>query len=191
MAGMTTTTTPTLTTTTTLHHVAAMYAPGDRPVARAFFEVLGCEVTDSRSPFLLARIGPARPGLSESWVFASEVTPEQWRLEETLRAERRGGALAGPADDYVRRLQSDPQHACHFAIRYPGEAEFEASLDRVEHVGDHVPALAGRVSISGVYRPGDHGAQSATQTQAFVYTDVIASGVLAFGQHIELQWERS
>jgi hypothetical protein len=188
---MTTTTTPTLTTLTTLHHVAAMYAPGDRPVARAFFEVLGCEVTDSRSPFLLARIGPAQPGLSESWVFASEVTPEQWRLEETLRAERQGGALAGLADDYVRRLRTDPQHACHFAIRYPGEAEFEASLERVEHVADHAPALAGRVSISGVYRPGDDGVLSATQTQAFVYTDVIASGILAFGQHIELQWERS
>ena len=61
----------------------------------------------------------------------------------------------------------------------------------MEHVADHAPALAGRVSISGVFRPGDDGAQSATQTQAFVYTDVIASGILAFGQHIELQWETS
>jgi len=26
-------------------------------------------------------------------------------------------------------------------------------------------------------------------TQAFVRTDVIASGLLAFGQHIELQWQ--
>jgi hypothetical protein len=189
MVHMTVTTTPTLTTTTKLHHVAAMYAPGERQVARAFLELLGCEVFESGSPFLLARLGP--PGAGESWVFASEVTPEQWRLEETLRAERQGGVLAGPANDYVRRLQDDPQHACHFAIRCPSEAEFEAALDRLEHVADHTPALAGRVSISGVFRPGDRGAQSSTQTQAFVYTDVLASGMLAFGQHIELQWEAS
>lgn len=176
-------------TATILHHVAALYAPGDRPVARAFFEVLGCEVLESASPFLLARIGPAPSGLVETWVFASEVTPEQWRLEETLRAEREGGVLAGPADDYVRRLRTDPQHACHFAIRYPSAAEFDATLDRLEHVADHEPTLTGRVSISGVFRPGDPGAQSPTQTQAFVYTDVVASGVLAFGQHVELQWE--
>lgn len=172
-----------------LHHVAAMYAPGDRPVARALLEVLGCKVSESGSPFLLAQIGAARAGDAGSWVFASEVTPEQWQLEQTLRSELEGGALAGPASGYVRRLRTDPQHACHFAIRYPGEAEFEATLDRLEHVTAHAPALAGRVSVSGVFRPGDSGAQSTTQTQAFVYTDVIASGVLAFGQHIELQWE--
>jgi hypothetical protein len=183
--------TPTMTPTRMLHHVAAMYAPGERAEARALFEVLGCEVFESGSPFLLARIGPARPGIGESWVFASEVTPEQWRLEETLRSECEGGVLAGPANDYVHRLRTDPQHACHFAIRYPSGAEFDATLERLEHVAEHAPALAGRVSISGVYRPGDRGAQSATQTQAFVYTNVVASSVLAFGQHIELQWEVS
>src|SRR5215471_5505575 len=106
-----------------LHHVAALYAPGERPVARAFLEALGCEVFESGSPFLLARIAPAQPGLSESWVFASEVTPEQWRLEKTLRSECDGGVLAEAAGEYVRRLRSDPQHACHFAIRYPSEAD--------------------------------------------------------------------
>jgi hypothetical protein len=181
---------PTMSDARRLHHVAAMYAPGERQLARALLEVLGCEVFESGSPFLLARIGPAGPGLAESWVFASEVTPEQWRLETTLRSEREeGGVLAEPAGDYVRRLRTDPQHACHFAIRYPSGAEFDATLDRLEHLTDLAPALAGRVSISGVFRPGDPGAQSPTQTQAFVYTDVVASSLLAFGQHIELQWE--
>lgn len=177
--------------TAALHHVAAMYAPGERTLAKALFEVLGCEVVESGSPFLLARVGPAGRGLTESWVFASEVTPEQWLLERALRSEREGGALSGPAGDYVQRLRTDPQHACHFAFRYPGETEFDAVLERLERVADNVPVLAGRVSVSGVFRPGDRGAQSITQTQAFVYTDVIASGVLAFGQHIELQWEAS
>ena len=158
---------------------------------RALLEVLGCEVVESRSPFLLGRIGLAGAGGGESWVFVSEVTPEQWRLEETLRRELEGGVLEGPANDYVRRLRTDPQHGCHFAIRYSSEAGFDATLERLERVADDDPILTGRVSISAVFRPGDPGAESRTQTQAFVYTDVVASGVLAFGQHIELQWEPS
>ncbi len=180
-----------MTDTRVLHHVAAMHAPGERQLARALLEVLGCEVVESRSPFLLARIGPAGPGGGECWVFASEVTPEQWRLEETLRRERQGGVLEGPANDYIRRMRTDPQHAGHFAIRYPSEAEFDSTLDRLKHVAEDAPILGGRVSISAVFRPGDRGAESRTQTQAFVYTDVVASGLLAFGQHIELQWEPS
>jgi hypothetical protein len=174
-----------------LHHVAAMYAPGDRSVARALFEVLGCEVIDSRSPFLLVRIGPMAEAFPESWVFASEVTPEQWRLEEALRVECQGGPIAGPGKDYVRRLREDPQHATHFAIRYPTAADLEATLDRLKQVAVHSAELSGRVSVSAVLRPGDQGAQSPTQTQAFVYTDVVASGLLAFGQHIELQCEHT
>jgi hypothetical protein len=174
-----------------LHHVAAMYAPGERALAHVLFEILGCEVHDSGNPVLRARIGPGGPGLAEGWVFVSEVTPEQWRLEQTLRSEREGAVLKGPADDYVRRMRTVPQDASHFAIRYPNQAELEATLDRVERIADHAPTLAGRVSISGVFRPGDPAAKSRTQVQGFVYTDVVASGVLAFGQHIELQWEMS
>jgi hypothetical protein len=40
-----------------------------------------------------------------------------------------------------------------------------------------------------VFRPGDPGSYTDMMTQAFVRTDVIASGLLAFGQHIELQWQ--
>jgi hypothetical protein len=166
-----------------------MYAPGERLVAQTLFEILGCEVRDPGGPVLRARIGPA--GVTEGWVFVSEVTPEQWRLEQTLQSERKGAVLSGPAEDYVQRMRTVPQDASHFAIRYPDQAEFEATLDRIDHIEDHAPTLAGRVSISGVFRPGDPAAKSHTQVQAFVYTDVVASGVLAFGQHIELQWEVS
>ena len=190
MAGMTTTPMPT-TATKMLHHVAAMYAPGDRPVARAFFELLGCEVFESGSPFLLARIAPAQPGLSESWVFASEVTPEQWRLEEALRGRRESGALAGPANDYVRRLRTDPQHRVSLCDPLSQRSGVRRDASPTGARCDRHTDPEGPVSISGVFRPGDRGAQSPTQTQAFVYTDVVASGVLAFGQHVELQWEAS
>ncbi len=60
------------------------------------------------------------------------------------------------------------------------------ALNPVELGGN---ALAGRVSVSGVFRPGDPGSYTDTMAQAFVRTDVIASGLLTFGQHIELQWQ--
>jgi hypothetical protein len=56
-------------------------------------------------------------------------------------------------------------------------------------VSDNNPELAGRVSVSGVFRPGDPGSYTDTMVQAFVRTDVIASGLLTFGQHVELQWQ--
>ncbi len=172
-----------------LHHVALVHAPGGRPFARAFFELVGCEVFESASPFLLARIAPDDAHRAETWMFASEVTPEQWQLELALDDALHGGSLAGVGDGYLRRLRSDPQHACHFAIRMPSEQEFDATVDRITNIDQVAPTLSGRVSLSGVFRPGDPGAQSRTQTQAFVYTDVVVSGLLAFGQHIELQWE--
>ena len=48
--------------------------------------------------------------------------------------------------------------------------------------------LSGRVALSGVYYPDEPGAYAPNMIQAFVKTDVVASGLLAFGQHIELQW---
>jgi hypothetical protein len=172
-----------------LHHVALLHAPGGRPLARTFFELLGCEVVESRSPFLLARIAPHDGDGAESWMFASEVTPDQWKLELALQDALRGGSLAAVGDGYRDRLRSDPQHACHFAIRMPSEREFDATVDRITHIDEVAPTLSDRVSLSGVFRPGDPGAQSNTQTQAFVYNDVVVSGLLTFGQHIELQWE--
>ena len=43
--------------------------------------------------------------------------------------------------------------------------------------------------MSGVFRPGDPGAYTDTMVQAFVRTDVVAAGLLAFGQHVELQYQ--
>lgn len=67
-----------------------------------------------------------------------------------------------------------------------GTPTLTRSLHHVELDGD---ALAGRVSASGVFRPGDPGSYTDTMTQAFVRTDVIASDLLTFGQHIELRWQ--
>ena len=172
-----------------LNHVELVYAPGERPLARALFELLGCDVHDSGGPFLSARIAHGQTDLANNCLYASEVTPEQWALEQALRAELGGGSLAVPGAGYLRRLRAEPQRSCHFGIRYPTIEELDATLDRIEHVEDHAPELAGRVSVSGVFRPGDPGSYTDTMVQAFVRTDVVASGLLSFGQHFELQWQ--
>jgi hypothetical protein len=182
-----TTTDPT--TTRALNHVELVYAPGERPLARALFELLGFDVRDSGGPFLTGMIQNGQGDFANNALYASEVTPEQWGLEQALRAEVADGALTGPAADYLATLRAHPQRSCHFGIRYPTVDDHEAALDRIAHVGDHAPELLGRVSLSGVFRPGDPGSYTDTMTQAFVRTDVVASGLLAFGQHIELQWQ--
>lgn len=183
------TTTGTLTATRTLNHVELVYAPGERPLARALFEVLGFDVRDSGGPFLTAMIQNGQGDFANNALYASEVTPAQWALEQALRAAIEDGELSGPAGDYLGDLRARPQTSCHFGIRYPTVDDHAAALDRIEHLEAHAPALVGRVSLSGVFRPGDPGSYTDTMIQAFVRTDVIASGLLAFGQHIELQWQ--
>jgi hypothetical protein len=182
-------TTDTVTTARALNHVELVYAPGERALARALFELLGCEVRDSGGPFLSAKIATGQDDLVNNVMYASEVTAEQWALEQALRASIEGGSLAGPAGEYFATLRGHPQRSCHFGIRFPTADDLDGALDRIEHVDDHAPDLVGRVAVSGVFRPGDPGSYTDTMTQAFVRTDVVASGLLAFGQHIELQWQ--
>lgn len=175
--------------TRALNHVELVYAPGERPLARALFELLGFDVRDSGGPFLTGMIQPGQGDFANNALYASEVTAEQWALEQALRRALEGGDLAGPAGAYLAGLRDHPQRSCHFGIRYPTADDHEAALHRIAHVADHAPDLVGRVTLSGVFRPGDPGSYTDTMTQAFVRTDVIASGLLAFGQHIELQWQ--
>lgn len=183
------TTTGTLTATRALNHVELVYAPGERAHARALFELLGFEVRDSGGPFLTGMIQNGQGDFANNALYASEVTAEQWSLERALRDAIDRGPLSDPAGAYLANLRDHPQRSCHFGIRYPTVDDHEAALDRIEHVADHAPDLVGRVTLSGVFRPGDPGSYTDTMTQAFVRTDVIASGLLAFGQHIELQWQ--
>ena len=90
----------------------------------------------------------------------------------------------------VKRLgEAHPESAFTLRNFGVGGENTAEGLARLDGLADHAPDLAGRVSVSGVFRPGDPGSYTDMMTQAFVRTDVIASGLLAFGQHIELQWQ--
>ena len=76
----------------------------------------------------------------------------------------------------------------HFGLRFPSFESIVPVLDALENCSD--PALNCRFRVSAI-RPGDPAALSQDIIQAFVYTDIIASGLFALGQVIELQAQRS
>ncbi len=99
------------------------------------------------------------------------------------------GELAAAYGAYESLRTAQPQRTTHFGIRMASAAELEQTLERIASLKD--PELDGRLQLSGVFRPGDPGALSAALIQAFVRTDVCASGLISLGQHIELQAELS
>jgi hypothetical protein len=172
-----------------LNHVEMVYRPGERALAGRFFETVGMRVLDRGGTWMTALVDPDVADFSNNACYASEVTPEQWTLEQTL-----ADAIAGDDDGvgsaaraYLDRLRTEPQRSFHFGIRFHSRDDFDATLDRVR-AADSDAELSGRVALSGVFHPDDPGAAAPNMIQAFVRTDVVAAGVLAFGQHVELQW---
>jgi hypothetical protein len=178
-----------------LNHIELVYRPGERALAVRVFEMLGLRVRDRGGIWFHAFIDPAVADLSNNACYASEVTPEQWALEQALEeaiaAGRHGAtnasALGAAATAYLDRLQAEPQRSFHFGIRYAERDDFDAALARIRDA-ERDSELAGRVTIAGIYHPDEPGALAPNMIQAFARTDVVAAGLLAFGQHVELQW---
>jgi len=186
-------TTDTTEPTRRINHVEMVYRPGERALAAAFFELLGMRVSDRGGRWLTALAEPGSRDVSNNACYASEVTPEQWALEQALDAAVAGTGPADPdavgdaARGYLDRLRTEPQSSFHFGVRYHDRDDFEATLERVRRAQEQGD-LAGRVGLIGVFDPDAPGALAPNMVQAFVRTDVVAAGLLAFGQHVELQW---
>jgi hypothetical protein len=171
-----------------LNHVELVYRPGEREVAKALFEALGCTVRDSGGPFLSAMVDGPTGNFLDNVMYCSEVTKEQWALEQALQgALDDDGDLGDAGRAYAALLGRAPQHAFHFGITYDSLAAWEESLSRIEKAGADDPDLKGRLGVRKVFRPGDPGSFGDTFVQAFIHTDVVAAGLLTLGQHIELQ----
>ncbi len=172
-----------------LNHVELVYRPGERALAARVLELLGCRVMDTGGTFLSAFVDAGTDDFLNNALYASEVTPEQWELDRSLlESLDRADDLGSAGRAYLDRLAQEPQRSFHFGIRYPDLEQLEATLAKIDAAGRDDAELAGRVAVSGVFRPGDAGAYTDLMVQAFVKTDVIASGLLALGQHVELQW---
>jgi len=172
-----------------LNHMEFVYRPGERKLAVAVFELLGFLVRDDGGEFLAACVDPLAPDIIDNACYASQVTPQQWAFEETLgKALASADALGRSYGGYHDLLTREPQRAMHFGMHTSTLEDLETVVERVRKVEQTRPELAGRISVSGTFYPGKPGSLAPNIVQAFFYTDVIASGLLTVGQHIEIHW---
>jgi hypothetical protein len=164
----------------TLNHVELVYRPGERELAKQVFELLGCNPVDRGGTWFTAFVDTGATDWCNNVCYASEVTPEQWAFEQTL-------ADSPERTAHLERLRNEPQRSFHFGIRLPDEPTLTSTCAAIDTAGSNGGHLDGRIRVAGVFHPGEPGAVADSMIQAFVWTNVIASGLLTLGQHIELQ----
>lgn len=172
-------------------HVAAVYRPGERDIAVEFVEALGCVAADTQgqadsgSPFISVHPNHGDRDPLNNVFYLSQMMPQQFALEQALKQQMDGNlALSDAFKAYLEAMLASPASIPHFALNFPSMAALEPVL---AHLAKGLqPTLADRVRLK-VFRPGDAGAMGQDCTIAFIYTDIIVSGVGGFGQLIELQ----
>jgi hypothetical protein len=171
-------------------HSECIYAPGDGDLVKALFVALGFAVKNAKGhPYIIAHVDPDVPDVMSNVIYASESTPMQQAFEKTLQETLASSKEFRQAtDDWEKDFRDDPQRSVHFGVQYESRESFQATVDRLREESGAGKPLEGRLLVTGVYFPGDDLSITETMAQAFVWTDVMASGILTFGQHLELQW---
>lgn len=169
-------------------HSECIYAPGDGELVTLLFTVLGFTVTQV-DPYIIAHVQPDVRDAMSNCIYVSELTGSQQAFEKTLRDQLGSSEhFRAAAEEWESGFRRDPQRSVHFGFKYESQEDFVAAIDRLKAVSGPGQPLEGRVLVTGVYFPGDRGSITDTMAQAFLWTDVFASGILTFGQHIEMQW---
>jgi hypothetical protein len=134
-------------------------------------------------PYLIIFVDPGSTDLIDNVMYCSEVEPAQWRLEQALRDRvERDDVLRARYEAYEASFARYPQGMTHLGV-----AMSEDGLARAFDALERAPELAGRVRLSGPFRPGEPGSVDPRVIQGFVRTDVVSTGLLLAGQQIELQ----
>lgn len=162
-----------------LTHIELLHAPGERALAARVFELLGCVVVDSGRHWFTAFVDTNLRDWANNVMYASEAPAEQLAIESTMDAS---------AAAWVDMVRAAPQKAPHVGFRVGTADDQRAIVDRVRRAGESDPDLRGRVAVLGLFPHDAPDAIATGMDQAFVWTDVIASGPLRLGQVIEIQW---
>lgn len=173
-----------------LSHVEVVYRPGDRQLAIALFEAMGCRTyeTDTKNPagvgYISAHPDPDVRG-QDDVIYISEMPPVQAVLEGFLRERvETDDELSAARDRYRAMADTQPFGLSHVALRYPTFESLEAVLAGLE--AKLTPELKERVVLK-IFRPGDSEEIEWGETvQAFIYTDIAVAGITPFGQVFEL-----
>lgn len=177
-----------------LNHLEVLYKPGERELAVALMTALGFEVADydkvssSGQSYLFIHLEPTDLDTINNIFYLSEARAEQLELEEALQSARQSDARLGAAcDGYINKALTKPHGIPHAGIRFSSFESLEVVLDRLKVAAEG--ELKGRIDLT-VIAPGDPGSMSDKLLQAFLYTDVVASGLFGLGQVFELQGQR-
>ena len=178
-----------------LNHVETLYQRGERELAMAFTRMLGCtpietpQVNETGSTYICVHPdNQDRDGMNNV-LYLSEIRAAQHELEVQLRQSlTRETCLADALAAYRHKAETLPYGIPHFGLRFPSFESIEPVLHALETCSD--PAMQGRFQVMAI-RPGDKAALTQELIQAFVYTDIIASGLFCLGQVIELQAQRA
>jgi hypothetical protein len=170
-----------------LNHAEMVHlpGPGQHDAARAFFEVIGFSVADF-GPWLRVLIDPTKPDGGDTVMYANEVTAAQQKFEVLLQgAIGRDPELASAMEHWNEVRLSHPQFGFHIGASIATREDWEARIERVREARRSHPLLAGKIDVL-VLEPG-HPAALGPVPQAFVHTDIVASGLLSLGLIFELQ----
>jgi hypothetical protein len=162
-----------------LTHVELLHAPGERALAARVFELLGCTVSDSGRHWFTAFIDTNLRDYANNSFYASEAPTEQLAIE---------AAMADSVDEWVDMIRTAPQKSPHFGLRVGTVKEYRFIVDNIRDASQNDPELRGRIEVLGEFPHDAADAIATNMDQAFVWTNVIASGPLRFGQVIEVQW---
>lgn len=176
---------------TLLNHVETLYRPGERQLAIALAEALGCVITDTGfkgdgiDTFLAAHPNPDDQDPQNNAFYMSEMRAEQLAVEERLRQiGEQDQILAAALEGYRGAARTKPFGVPHFALRYTSREAIAAAEARIK--ASLMPRLKERLHLR-VFYPGDADAAVGKSVQGFLYQDVVVSGSFLMGQIIELQ----
>ena len=169
-----------------LNHVALVFGPGEREVARALFETVGFTVLD-HDRWLIVHVDRETGDGVDNVLFASEPVPAQRKFEEALNSAIDGDPiLTGALEHYREWKEAHPQVNFHFGASIKTYDDWQGRLERLRQAKVNHPLLAGRFKLK-VLEKGDPDSLD-IRSQLFIFTDILAVGPFALGLVMELQW---
>ena len=178
-----------------LNHVEVLYQRGERELAMELTRMLGCtpiptpQMNETGSTYICVHPDDEDRDGMNNVLYLSEIRAPQHDLEQCLREKfAADDELSDRVQAYRHKAEHLPYGIPHFGLRFPSFESIEPVLERLESCSD--PAMKDRVKLLAI-RPGDPEALTSNLIQAFVYTDIIATGLFCLGQVIELQAQRA
>ena len=174
-----------------LNHVEFAHRPGESDMAVQLFEALGCscEVIDTQpyGKYIVVNLDGSPHG--ENDMFASQAEPEQLALERALQQqiEASGSDIANAAAQF-RTLQRDKAfRATHIGMRIPSVSALDDVIARLSVLAEGRFAERLELGYTMARTPEEARSTDTPIKQIWIWTNIVSTGLLAFGQQIELQ----